>query len=262
MAIAGHSAGGRAAGKYDIILFVEMRWARFFRIVNLPTVPGDVLAGAAAAFAGGAWPDLAAIWMRGGDAGADLPRAILAAMAMYLFGLAQNDIFGAKTDSNRPIPNGEISLRSAKIACAVCWLAAAAAAAGRYSILAYFAVMTPLITVYNLTKNPVAMGLCRAVGVILGAQVATGGDWMHAPALPLAVAGVWCAYIAGVTMYSRGEEADPAKKRRVGMLVGGIVYLQMAVLVVFPVKAFLLAGAALVVLLRTAKTLMPKVSAS
>ena len=85
-----------------------------------------------------------------------------------------------------------------------------------------------------------------------------------------AAAVVWFIYIWAVTRYSKGEETDPAKKRRVGSLVGGIVYLQLMALIAlalaFPqvraVKMLLVAGGAMLVLLRLFKSIFPKVSAS
>ena len=77
-------------------------------------------------------------------------------------------------------------------------------------------------------------------------------------------------YIWAVTWYSKGEENDPAKKRRVGLLVGGIVYLQLTALILltheFPqvaaMRPLLVAGAVLLVLLRLFKKAFPEVSAS
>ena len=77
-----------------------------------------------------------------------------------------------------------------------------------------------------------------------------------------AVVLVWTGYIAAVTKYSEGEEADEAKRRRVGFLIGAIVYLQLIALIVFPVKPFLIAGAVLLIALRLMKRLLPEVSAS
>ena len=73
-----------------------------------------------------------------------------------------------------------------------------------------------------------------------------------------------------MTLYSEGEENDPVKKRRVGLLVGGIVYLQLTALIVltleFPqvaaMRPLLVAGAVLLVLLRLFKKVFPEVSAS
>ena len=53
-------------------------WLRFFRVVNLPTVPGDVLAGAAVAAAASGSPARPAL---------PIVAASLSAVFVYLFGL-------------------------------------------------------------------------------------------------------------------------------------------------------------------------------
>ena len=120
------------------------------------------------------------------------------------------------------------------------------------------------------------MGLCRAFNVLLGGAAAVfAGRSAAAPgagalSVLFGAAAVWFIYIWAVTRYSKGEETDPAKKRRVGALVGGIVYLQLAALIALSLfspqsvalRPLLLAGAAMLVLLRILKSLFPRVSAS
>ncbi|MBR1589173.1 MAG: hypothetical protein IJ658_12705, partial [Kiritimatiellae bacterium] len=62
-------------------------WLQFFRLPNLPTAPGDALAGAAVlmCFSAGGFAQAAA-------AGA-------AALGFYMFGLADNDIVGVSADA-------------------------------------------------------------------------------------------------------------------------------------------------------------------
>lgn len=240
---------------------VEVKsWAKLFRVVNIPTVPGDVLAGAA-------------VFVASGAATAPLTTAFAASAAsvfIYMFGLADNDIVGAATDAGRPIPDGEISLRAARIAAFAC-LGCAAASGWMAHLPAPWwivaAVLTACVAIYNRTKWWWAMGLCRGLNVICGGAAIAGAAFCHSGELRprlflLAVAAVWTLYIAGVTKYSEGEEGDPAKKRRVGMLIGALIYLQLTALLIFPVKAFLIAGATLLVLLRIVKHTFPKVSAS
>lgn len=227
-------------------------WLRFFRVVNLPTVPGDVLVGAAAVLAGG---------------GVDVPAlpvvaASVAACGLYLFGLADNDIVGASTDVARPIPEGLVSLRAARVARGLClfgaMIAGAAANLPPGWWIAAFALAVAIV-VYNRTKACLAMGLCRGLNVLCGAAAIAADGNSLAPAV---AAAVWILYIAGVTVYSVDEEDDPEKKRRVGFLVGAIVYLQLLALMVFGVKPLLVAGAVLLVVLRFVKRQLPKVSAS
>ena len=259
-------------------------WLKLFRVVNLPTVPGDVLVGAALALLG-----CTAVHPH------DIVRVALAAVAscgLYMFGLADNDIVGAATDTGRPIAEGQISMRAARIARMLCLALGVAASASAaicvvssdgvdYAVM--FAVcqivvalsLVVAIFAYNRTKRPLLMGLCRGINVVLGAAaVFPLLLWprlvVREPVQSCAVAvvaAVWAVYIASVTKYSEGEESDPERRRRVGRLIGGIVYLQLVVLIVLAlvnpcVNPLLLAGAVLLILLRALKRTFPKVSAS
>lgn len=230
-------------------------WLRLFRIVNLPTVPGDVLAGAAACLVGvSSVPALPVV------------AACVAACALYLFGLADNDIVGAPTDTARPIPEGRITLRAARLARGACLFVAFAAGALANLPPAWWIAafsLAVVIALYNRTRRALLMGLCRGLNVVCGgAAVALAGPWLPNRALFLSLASVWIVYIAAVTRYSEGEEADPARRRRVGLLIGAIVYLQLVALLVAGVKPLLVAGAVMLVLLRLAKRVFPAVSAS
>ena len=237
-------------------------WLRFFRVVNLPTVPGDVLVGAAAVFS-------CASLTSGRESASPLVAACVASVFLYMFGLADNDIVGAKTDAGRPISDGQISMRAARIARGFCLFGALISGAianlpPAWWIAAF--VLAVAVVIYNRTKWCLLMGLCRGLNVVCGAAAvlpsldATG---MSRPLwIAMGVVLVWTVYIAAVTKYSEGEEMDAAKKRRVGFLVGAIVYLQLVALIVSPVKPFLIAGAVLLIVLRLMKRFLPEVSAS
>ena len=243
-----------------------LAWLRLFRVVNLPTVPGDVLVGVAL------WPCFAGLGLSVSRTAA----LVGASVFLYLFGLVDNDIVGAKTDKGRPIPNGEISLGVACLARFLCLAAAIGIALGfRLPGLWWPMAFSLLVSVvlYNRTKWSFLMGVCRALNLGCGV-VATNTVYSMDAALLLEPAAVlcviWLAYIWAVTWYSTGEENDPEKKRRVGALVGGIVYLQLTALLVltlaFPqvamMRPLLIAGAMMLILLRLFKTVLPKVSAS
>ena len=242
-------------------------WLRLFRVVNLPTVPGDI------------WVGAVAVWFGAGiicDYGAPLFNATIAGMLLYMFGLADNDIVGAETDKGRPIPDGQISMRAARIARALCVIGAIAVGLAPDPVAqrplpwmwwpAAFALVCSIV-VYNRTKNWVLMGLCRGLNVVCGGVVAisaslTSGKDSASPFLWLGVcAAVWTVYIAAVTKYSEGEEMDAAKKRRVGFLVGAIVYLQIIALLAFQSGIVVLVGV-LLVAMRLMKRFLPEVSAS
>ena len=243
-------------------------WFKFFRVVNLPTVPGDI------------WVGAVAYWWGEGivcDYGVPLFNATIAGALLYLFGLADNDIVGAKTDEGRPIPDGRISLRAARIARAACLMAAIAvglapdpvaqrALPGAWWIVAFGLLLS--IVSYNRTKRWDLMGICRGLNLLCGAAVVHGGPF-HLVLEPgefrwwplVAVAAVWTVYIAAVTKYSEGEEMDAAKRRRVGFLIGAIVYLQIIALLLFKSGIVVLLAVALVAM-RLMKRFLPGVSAS
>ena len=263
--------GGGSAGDGSRVEHVEraegkggsrvLAWLKLFRVVNLPTVPGDVLVGAAL-MSFFSWRPMSG-----------LAAAACASVFLYMFGLADNDIVGAKGDSGRPIPDGEITPGAARLARGLCLFAALVVALIGSLPRLWWPVALALvlsIVVYNRTKWSVFMGLCRALNVVCGVACVkiafTQGD--ERLVYPVAVvAGLWFLYIWAVTKYSEGEEKNPGKKRLVGIFVGGIVYLQLLVLIVITMwdagaMPLLVAGAVLLVLLRLFKRVLPKVSAS
>ena len=244
-------------------------WLRFFRVVNLPTVPGDVLVGAAVVIASVPSGVISRLpsgeWIRPADDLTTVAWAALASVFAYLFGLALNDVLGAKTDKGRPIPEGLISLRSAKIAGCVCLFVVPVigfAAKLPHYWWSWSGLLVGMIILYNRTKWWWVMGLCRACNVLCGAAVLWPRWSTHDNFRSFAVAVFWWLYISLVTLYSEGEETDPAKKRRVGFLIGAIVYLQLIALLIFRVDPLLLTGAGLLVVLRLMKRFLPEVSAS
>lgn len=239
-------------------------WLKLFRVVNIPTVPGDVFVGAAAVSAFSTAQT------------APLPGAVCAAAAasvcIYLFGLVDNDIVGSRHDSGRPIPDGEISLASARVARFLCLLTATVIAAAadlpRFWWMFAFILLCQIFN-YNRVKNSLLMGCCRGFNVLAGAAACGMSGANGATAAAVVFALIWTAYITAVTKYSEGEDADPERKRQVGFFIGAIVYLQLtALLVCFllrPVamtRDLLVAGAAMLVMLRLFKRVFPKVSAS
>ena len=195
-------------------------WLRFFRVTNLPTVPGDALVGAA-------------FMMPAGDA--TLPQALAACVGvlfMYMYGLVDNDLADAARDAetspDRPIPSGEISQGAAMVAMFLCLLAACllpnlivwlALPKGRMP-LSWNVTMVLLlccIYAYNRMKRAWLMGACRGLSVICGGMAVWVPDlhpytqrllpycWYLLASLVVVAVG-WMAYIASVTKLSEGEE--------------------------------------------------------
>lgn len=148
------------------------RWLQFFRFPNLPTAPGDALAGAAFFLPAG--NDL-------------LPQALVAgvsALFFYMFGLADNDIVDAKKDAHhapeRPIPRGAISLNAARFARSLCLFAAYAVPVctvgigrGRgqlpFGWLYASLALVLCICASNRLKRLWLMGYCRGLSLACGA---------------------------------------------------------------------------------------------
>ena len=193
---------------------------RLFRVPNLPTAPGDAMAGAA-------------FMMPTGDA--TLPQAFAAAVGvlfMYMFGLADNDLVGARTDAvnapERPIPRGEISKTAATVAMCACLLAAwflpnwivERVSPGEQMPLLWKVAMAMLVCsvcAYNRLKRAWLMGVCRGFSVLCGGMAAWVPDVQPyaRSLLPESVclfialcvlAMGWAAYIESVTKLSEGEE--------------------------------------------------------
>ena len=203
-----------------------LAWLKLFRVVNLPTVPGDVLVGAASVLC---WGADAAISSRYAQV---IAAASLASVFLYMFGLVDNDIVGAKGDRGRPIPDGEISIGAARIARGLCLFAAliVGAAANLQSdwwIASFLLAMS--VVVYNRTKLSLFMGLCRGLNVLSGAVV-VGMCGIELAALALVAPLVWTLYITVM----KGASVMP----------------------------LLVTGAVLLVVLRLMKRLLPRVSAS
>lgn len=245
-----------------------LAWLRFFRIVNLPTLPGDVLVGAGVVCVAAGVPCLEVAVVRA------LVSAVVASAFLYLYGLADNDIVGASSDSaERPIPAGVISLGAARVARGLCLAVVLAAAALADLPPLWWCVAFALlvaVVVYNRVKKCWLMGLCRALNVLSGLAALSA----LLPVAPMRLAAfaalpfcVWLAYVTYVTKVSEGEETDPARRAFVGLLIGALVYFQLLALVIETlmcpaVNRLLIVGAVLLVVLRMLRRLLPKVSAS
>ncbi|PAZ17446.1 prenyltransferase [Streptomyces sp. SA15] len=145
-------------------------WTELLRLPALFTVPGDALAGAAAA---AAHPN---------------PRTVLAicsSLCLYEAGMALNDWADRQEDAaerpHRPLPSGRIR-PTAALAAACAFTGAGlslAACAGRPAL----AVATPLaatVWAYDLAlkstpAGPLAMAAARGLDLLLGAAATTGG---------------------------------------------------------------------------------------
>ncbi|MCF2127264.1 UbiA family prenyltransferase [Strepomyces sp. STD 3.1] len=195
-------------------------WAELLRLPALFTVPGDALAGAAAA---------------GGRPGRRTLLAIGSSLCLYEAGMALNDWADRAEDAverpHRPLPSGRI--RPAAALAAACGLTGAglalAAAAGRPA-LAVAAPLAGSVWAYDLVlkhtpAGPAAMAAARGLDLLLGAAATSGGTRAALPS-----AALLGSHTLAVTAVSRRETT------------GGSVLAPSAALVTTGVLTRLVAG--------------------
>ena len=174
-------------------------WLQFFRFPNLPTAPGDALVGSAFFLSADGSGILQAV------------AASVAALGLYMFGLADNDIVGVAADGqDRPLPRGDISMRAAQVARVLCLAGSMAAGACAGLPIAWWcmaAILAGLVVAYNRTKGKWLMGLCRGLSVACGAFAVWTPTWEgNGKWIVTALAAGWTFYIAAVTWLSEGED--------------------------------------------------------
>lgn len=217
-------------------------WLAFFRLPNLPTAPGDAIAGAAICLT------LSQPFGAGSTVPIQLLAAGAAALLIYMFGLADNDIVGAEEDQqhapHRPIPSGGITVSQAETARVTCLILAVAGSALCNMPIAWWCVTAVLVSgvmLYNRHKNKwplfglLAMGLCRGLSLFAGAAAM----WSVAPgtlfSTPVLVAVVgWTAYICAVTWLAAKEHVAGAPMSWGRFLPGLAVFIPMTALALYP----------------------------
>ncbi len=194
-------------------------WLRLLRPPNLPTVPGDPIAGLVLALgAGGAW-DIRALWV------------VMAALAIYAGGLILNDVADYGIDRRerpgRPLPSGAVGrplALAAGLALGVAGIALASLA-GLPALVAA-CILSALVLIYDFIMprgsfaGIIVMGLCRAMSVGLG--IAAAGDLSWNRGMPWLAAAGTGLYIAAVSLIAAGEMD--------AMRVGRLRWLPLAVL--------------------------------
>ncbi|MDK1472085.1 UbiA family prenyltransferase [Streptomyces sp. 549] len=180
-------------------------WAELLRLPAWCSVPGDTLAGSAAA---------------GHRPGPATLRAAAASLCLYQAGMALNDWSDRHLDAverpERPLPSGRVTPASALTAAALLTAAGVglAATTGRAAAVTATALATT-VWAYDLTLKhtpaaPAAMAAARGLDVLLGAAAVPRGGTRPpraAAALRAALpaAGLLAAHTAAVTAVSRRE---------------------------------------------------------
>jgi hypothetical protein len=179
------------------------------------SVPGDVVAGAAAA----GWPFRAAT-----------PALAVASASLYWAGMALNDYADRDVDAverpRRPIPSGRVTPRFA-LGLAAGLTAAGVGLAGLAGGRRALGVAVPLaatVWAYDLVlkatpAGPAAMAAARGLDVLMGAGAGAGGVRRAAPA-----AGLVAAHTLAVTMLSRSEvEGAEPRLPRATLAATGVI---------------------------------------
>jgi 4-hydroxybenzoate polyprenyltransferase len=175
-------------------------WAELLRVSALVTVPGDALAGAAAA---------------GRPPGRGTVLAAGASLCLYEAGMALNDWADRDTDAverpHRPLPSGRVAPGAALAAAGGLTAAglALAAAAGRPA-LATAGALAGAVWAYDLklkntSAGPAAMAAARALDLLLGAAATAPADARCAVRRALPPAALLGAHTLAVTSVSRRE---------------------------------------------------------
>jgi 4-hydroxybenzoate polyprenyltransferase len=203
-------------------------WFSLLRPPNLPTVPGDPLAG---------W------YLAGGTGGQAAIAAAVAASLFYLSGLILNDVADIEIDRRerpgRPLPSGRVGREAALRAGLLCGLAGLAvtclagpAVLGLGTLLLLAILVYTFATPRGSTRGMLTMGLCRALSVGLG--IAAASRLPVPPAALLAAGGIG-GYIAAVSWMAAGEAGDQTLdgRRWLPLLLaagslGGILWLAPA----------------------------------
>ncbi len=199
-------------------------WLELTRLSNLPSVWGNLLAGAllvggwaALAEGSGNGPSVGEVLAAAWDGG--LGWALLAGSLMYLAGMVMNDAKDADWDRRhrpeRPIPSGRVARGNVWLAGWLLWGGGLAAgwlvADGRWWLAALaVAVVSYTFSHKKWAGSVLLMAACRGLLVLLGASTLAGAgapDWFQATGWwPVAGAALALSgYVAGLTLMARGE---------------------------------------------------------
>lgn len=174
----------------------------YLRLVRAPAVfsaVGDPLAGML--IAGGRLPPRRALMMGAASA------------ATYLAGMALNDYADREEDARerpeRPIPSGSVTAPRA-LALGAGLLGAGFVLAGRGGASRSGAALATSVLAYDFVlkhgpAGPPAMGACRALSLLTGAEAIAGRRGIGRAAGAAAILG---GYVAGLTLLARGETGE------------------------------------------------------
>jgi len=189
-------------------------YAQLLRLPNVFTAVADPLAG---------W-----FFIGGGMPAWHVAMLVATSACLYTAGIVFNDCFDYRLDCRerpeRPLPRGDIQLRTAWILGIVLMLTGLLCAAIVNPLtLSLAAFIAGMIFFYNAwakhfaVLGPLALGVCRFANFLLGMRCAPVKYW-YAPA----ILGV---YVAVLTYIARNEVINPAVRLTVKRMLLGIIVL-------------------------------------
>ena len=202
-------------------------YVRLTRPANLPTAAADILTGVAvASFFGLREVDTIAMYAPFKN----IFFLVFASIFLYAGGVVLNDVFDFKIDnverSERPIPSGLISLRSAMVFGVVLLFIGILLAffvsilCGIIAIvLAICIVLYDAFSKKHTVIGPLNMGICRGLNLILGMSILGIVNYWWFALIPI-------VYIFAITLISRGEVHGKNKDHIIlaGILYAGVIF--------------------------------------
>lgn len=197
-------------------------WLQLARISNLPTV----------------WTNVTAAWLLAGGTfrGEMLWLLILAGSLLYIGGMILNDAADVKFDREhrreRPIPSGQVSLRTAwAVGISLLIVGFIVAILAGASVVVTLSLVVAILA-YDLYHKPwagsvIIMGACRALLYCMAASavpLAMGIPW-HTNHNVLACAIALGCYIVGITLAARMEHKAGASLPAVPLVVAMLMLL-------------------------------------
>lgn len=165
---------------------------------------------------------------------------LVATIGLYGGGIILNDVFDAEIDKRerpeRPIPQGQVSKQAATILAlglytlAIVFAFKVSIVSGSIAIvIAALATLYDKISKHHAVIGPLNMGLCRSFNLFLGISAihTLPLNYLYTGLIPL-------AFIAGITLLSRGEVEGAGKKLLIAagfcffsliIIISGLVYL-------------------------------------
>ena len=202
-------------------------YARLARPANLPTAAADILAGIAVT---GVFSTSGTDIFFTAISGMNMAFLVFASVFLYAGGVILNDVFDYRIDaverSERPIPSGLVSLKSAAIYGAAAVLIGVVLAFLVTATSGYIAIaLAAAILLYDAVAKkhdffgPLSMGICRGINLILGMSILGSLRYWWLAVIPI-------VYIFAITLISRGEVHGKNKNHIVlaGVLYAGVIF--------------------------------------